>query len=53
MALSSFCHSQVGAQVDVKQSDGQVIAATLLKVTDNSTYTVGECTVMKRTSFAI
>ena len=33
---------QVGAQVEVKQPDGSVSTASLVKVTDNSTYTVGE-----------
>ena len=37
------CHPQVGNQVDVRQLDGQYKLATILKLTDQSTYTVGEC----------
>ena len=33
---------QVGAQVEVRQPDGTTLAASLAKVTDHSTYTVGK-----------
>ena len=36
------CHPQVGNQVEVRQSDSQYKLATILKLTDQSTYTVGE-----------
>ena len=32
----------MGAQVEVHQPDGQTLTATLNKLTDQSTYTVGE-----------
>ena len=43
LVLYIVCHSQVGNQVDVRQPDGQYKLATILKLTDQSTYTVGEC----------
>ena len=38
-----MCLPQVGNQVEVRQSDGQYKLATILKLTDQTTYTVGEC----------
>ena len=34
---------QVGGQVEVKQPDGHFQQANIVKLTDHSTYTVGEC----------
>lgn len=41
-SLLLFCDVQVGGQVEVRQVDGQVQQGTITKLTDHSTYTVGE-----------
>ena len=39
---TSLLSLQVGAHVDVTQPDGQVLTANIVKLTDQSTYTVGK-----------
>ena len=36
------CPVQVGTPVEVRQPDGQFLSATIMKLTDQSTYTVGK-----------
>ena len=38
-------YSQPGSKVDAKHSDGTYHSATIIRVTDASVYTVGECLV--------
>lgn len=48
---------KVGSQVDVMQSDGQILAATITKLTDQTTYTVvfddGDERTLKRSSLCL
>ena len=43
-----FFSVQVGSPVEVRQPDGQYLAASIVKLTDQSTYTVGKSSIAMR-----